>query len=1496
MAISQIPSDVLVDPANGSSSRACPDRNAGTVGLGTFTGQSNDISLNRSFFCINDQLDFIHNGDAEVLDSDPDATTPPGIGYAWYTCPPTIDRPNLDAVFTDPCLLTNPTPANGIYVYVDDITGDATFQNGNQIGGQSIPDFFNGGEPVEMWFAPVTIDAVSAGQAIFEGSPSGSCVHVNTSAAFSIVYLTPVSGINRRVISDGSGGCLGSFEVRGGLPQFTNTESYTITIEHEDMPGTFATLQGSNYGHGDEVTFSFTQEGTYQVVIEDGKSCAQSFSIDLLCTNPVSFTIGSAMANMGDVVCIPITIDGFIDMGTTSFDIVWDPNIFEYVSNTGFLIDSDPLAQLVDTRVNEGRLRVLWLARNLLTGQTEPDGTVFFELCLRAIGECGEETPIFFDGNVIVADFNNNDLAYLVNDGSAQVNIGSLSALADVCPDDGTGTGSIKITMCGGMPNYSINYSGPSGGTGTISEQNGMQLIENLMAGNYTFNITDALGDMLVVPVTIPAGSIHSVSLSVDDPTCWYSSDGKVGLNISPSGTYGIAWSTNEFNVDTIRNVGNGQYQITVTDDNGCAVTESVTVNTAPIVLTSQVTDATCQSSANGSVNVSGTGGTPLYVFQWDGFPPSAPSTTNNRTNLMRGSYGLTVTDAVGCFVVDSFTIEANQQISVDQVIATDAICNGDSTGHLRVEVSTVGAPLGTYLFEWERNLVDVSSWFANGSNFSEDRPDRSGLPAGQYDVRITDFDQGADCFLDTFFTISEPPPIEVSLNLRIDETCNPGSDGEIRISASGGRGTGPASYIYDWDDRPSINDFTPTQQGLSAGDFPVRIYDSSDLMCWLDTVFYLQQEEGPEILSFDSVSISCGSGMDGELEVFYVRPIGQSFDVNWTDQNDDTYTGDRITGLDPGTYTVTVTASAGCSSVDTVTLGAATDITLDSVHYNIPTCPGGGNGSVTIFASGPGGGLHYEWNHMNGSDNALLPSVGEGTYTVTITADGSNCDPLIIDTLTIRPPMIFDVMFSGITGATCPGICNGEATVMATGGMGAIGYRWSNGDLTPTTTGLCPGMNFVIINDMLCSDTFYIDIPAADSISLSVAFDHPTCFGDSDGFITLTPSGSNPPFNVSWNDGPVGPDRTLIGEGLYIATTSDAMGCERIDSFNLMAPDELMATVEPSDLLQITCAGRNDGRATIAVVGGNGGYTYDWTPDVSSTNAGQNLMPGNYTVVVTDVEGCTDVVMFDISEPDAIQFIFGDQSQIQCFGETAEFTVDTAFSGAGGPYTFTVNNGVQQELGQTVQLLGGDYVITVIDSSGCFIDSTITISQPPEITLDIGPDITVTLGDSVMLEIISIGGAFPIDSFIWTSTGNDLSCINCPTPWITPATDATVNLTVVDSTGCRAQDELLVFVDASRKVYIPNAFSPNNDGINDVFEVFTGLGVREIELMYIFNRWGDKVFEGRNLTPDSRGSGGWDGTFKGELLNPGVFAFVVQVSFVDNKVITYNGEVQLVK
>ena len=140
------------------------------------------------------------------------------------------------------------------------------------------------------------------------------------------------------------------------------------------------------------------------------------------------------------------------------------------------------------------------------------------------------------------------------------------------------------------------------------------------------------------------------------------------------------------------------------------------------------------------------------------------------------------------------------------------------------------------------------------------------------------------------------------------------------------------------------------------------------------------------------------------------------------------------------------------------------------------------------------------------------------------------------------------------------------------------------------------------------------------------------------------------------------------------------------------------------------------------------------------------------------------------------------------------------------------------------------------------------------------------------------------------------MSCPTCEGTWVYNSVPTLYTWTVTDAHGCTGSASILVNVDYDRDVFIPNVFSPNDDGRNDDFKIYTGLGVTKINYFRIFDRWGNLIHEEHDLLPDANGAGKWDGSFHGDQMNPGVFIFVAEISFIDNTTLTYKGDITLVK
>ena len=195
------------------------------------------------------------------------------------------------------------------------------------------------------------------------------------------------------------------------------------------------------------------------------------------------------------------------------------------------------------------------------------------------------------------------------------------------------------------------------------------------------------------------------------------------------------------------------------------------------------------------------------------------------------------------------------------------------------------------------------------------------------------------------------------------------------------------------------------------------------------------------------------------------------------------------------------------------------------------------------------------------------------------------------------------------------------------------------------------------------------------------------------------------------------------------------------------------------------------------------------------------------------------------------------------------------------------------------------------MDANGCTNTVAATVTQPPELIVDAGQDVRIELGYGTSLNAVP---NFPVEGYEWMLP-DSLSCIACPNPDANPVNTTTYTVTVVDAEGCTAQDSVTVRVIKNRPIYPPNAFSPNDDGTNDRFTIYAGPGVREIEELKVFNRWGGMVYEAENFPPNDPAFG-WDGTFKGERAAIGVYAFFARVEFIDGVVVLVEGDLQLVR
>lgn len=1533
----QIPANITLRGETGALRVVpCTDNDAGTIGFGALIGQSNDVSPDTIYLCLGDTLPLLHNGDFR-LDGDPNPATPAGISYAFYDCRPTADGPDLAAIQADPCLNQTsplvfmganlPLGPQGVWLTVM----DNAIGNVNLINSGFHQEAFNMGvpEPIQLWFAPITVDNIASLQ--YEGG--GGCVSASIGEAFSVVYLEAVQ-VTEDFPNFGPG-LQGAFSVEGGLPEFEANTTYTsVTITHTGGNGLTGTVQTANAGHGDTIIYTVPRPGEYEVVVEDGKSCA---AIDTV-VMPVIFSAGTANGANGDTVCVAIRVDNLADVDNAQFNLNWNPAVLDFVEvrnlNNGLPALDNGAFNTNPAITDGGRLPFAWA--DFFGGSNSlPDGSILFEACFEVIGNLGENSAITFSDMptpIEVGNTNNTPGMYPFELVPGRVNVTTSTLLVEVAQDsvscNGLSDGAFTVTVSGGIGPYNFTWntvppSGPENGPITIPMPGGSSTVGGRVAGEYRVIVVDsdmpANRDTAFIEVL--QGPSLGISLLTTQPSCFGLSNGSVTAQVTlegvvqpnPGSSFTFTWNNNPNNIPSLMNVPSGFYAVTVSDPAGCTAMASTTLSQPSqlqvLAANTTITDATCTGAMDGAILVGATGGTPTggnYTYAWSGGLGTITANTAQVSDLDPGVYSVTVTDGNNCTTQQSFTVSAAKILAVNLVNLEDISCNGAGDGSIEVNGTTTGQPpFGAFTYNWR--TIPPGQTFTGALI--------SNLGPGQYAVTVTDSDP-AGCSVSDTFTITEPAPLAIQQLELANETCaGGGDDGRITIGVTGG----VYPYTYNWSD----GQMDSTAVNLSEGMYTVDVEDANG--CTVSQVFSITAPTPPQVTQLDNDTLACFDDTDGSLTV-QATPGGAPIqNYSWSNGA----AGQTAANLSPGAYSVTITASDGCFTVDTALVIAPLPLALDSIVAASPNCPGDDNGSLTVYVSGGTMPYTYIWSNQPTNDTLqfnLYPGLSAGNYPATV-VDANGCTPLPLLGTVIDPPGI-EVDFSGISPVSCfEGACDGGATATAgysDGGAGVFNFSWESGEsnmgvMSSTASALCKDWQTVVVTDANgCFGVDSVQVPSPPEIVLTSTLSNVSCNGFSDGAITAIPSGGTPGYTFLWEQtGEITATISGLAAGAYNVVVTDANGCTEPLEVDITEPDELMISVNQLETQDVSCFGLEDGILVVTYnsddrVNEVGPAPYTWSSNVplgsaSPLGVATNLPAGAYSVTITDVEGCQDSLSYTIMEPSEIMAVVPDPEDPLCFNSTAKVFIDTVSGGAGASladYQYMVDgNGILLPVNVPADIFGdGAHDVEIFDLNGCSTILQVEIDQPDEILVTFAEDpFVVELGDTTrQLQPIITPLSTQVDSFIW-SPADYLSDPTVRNPFVRPLESLEYELTVVDINGCEGIGSVFVELDANRNIYIPNVFSPNGDGVNDEFRVFPCVGVSSIASVNIFDRWGNQVYQndGQDVSSGLYCIGGlplWDGRFKGSEMKPGVYVYVIEVEFLDKVSLVYRGDVSILR
>jgi gliding motility-associated-like protein len=877
--------------------------------------------------------------------------------------------------------------------------------------------------------------------------------------------------------------------------------------------------------------------------------------------------------------------------------------------------------------------------------------------------------------------------------------------------------GNIAVTATGGNGG-AFTFVWSTGATGTP--------LLNVGAGTYTVTATDINGcqdSMTIVIADPPAITISFTSTDVD---CFGSNTGTATATASggTSGVFTYAWD-NTATGATISGLIAGSYIVTATDGNGCTGVDTVVINEPASALTvsADSTDETCAGAADGTATATGSGGTGTITYAWSNSGTGATIST-----LSAGTYTVTATDGNGCIATAQTVVNSPAaSVSVNIIDSTDISCFGGNDGD--AEAGNASGGTGPYSYTWSNS--------GTGQTIST-------LTAGTYTVTAQDANgcEGTD----------EVTLIQPAVALSVDTSTTPAScNGSATGTATASGAGGTATYTYVWSNAAT----GATATGLAAGSYTVTATDANG--CTATNIAVVGQPATVTV-SISTTQPSC-SGGTGSATATGSGGNG-SFTYAWSNSS----TGATVTGLAAGTYTVTATDGNGCTGTSQTTINAATvisvAITTDSVD-----CFGGSNGSATAAGSGGSGTFTYAWS--NSGTGATISSLSAGTFTVTAT-DGNGCTAAA--SAIVGQPASGVTVSMAKTDVSCFGGNNGTVTATPAGGTPSYTFSWSNSGTSNPITNLTQGTYTVTVSDSRgCTTTGSITVAQpAVLFAFTSLVTQPSCNTTSDGTVQSFGFQGTSPYSYLWNTGATTQTLSGIPAGTYTVTVTDVNGCTDTEDETLVAPNPLVLTMDTNSE---SCTGAADGEASVAVSGGTGPYSFSWST-TSTNDTIFSLTAGNYTVTLTDANGCTDASTVTVDALTGVT-LAASGTNPSCNGNNDGTATATATGAA--TLTYAWSNSATTSTINT--LTAGSYTVTVTDGNGCFDLDTVVLVDPSILVATATPVLYETCAGNDGQATVNVTGAQGTTTFAWSNSATTQS--------ITGLTANTFTVTVTDANGC---------------------------------------------------------------------------------------------------------------
>jgi len=1007
--------------------------------------------------------------------------------------------------------------------------------------------------------------------------------------------------------------------------------------------------------------------------------------------------------------------------------------------------------------------------------------------------------------------------------------------LCDFTPDlgdDQTVCSGVPVTLDPG-PGVSFAWS-PGGATSPT--------LTVTTPGTYSVTVTDADGCTGTDNIVVSIGSTLSPDLGPDIAFC----EGESAI-LNPGTFPNYVWTGGSTD-PTLTVTTGGTYSVTVSDGVGCSGTNSilVTVNPNPTV-SFNIPEIECFGD---QISISYTGSAvaaDTYTWDFDGGTVASGSGIGPYT-VSWGAAGphtisLDVETVAGCINNGSQDVTEPSQLVASVAIDNMVSCNGYCDGGATVTVSGATTP---YTFDW--------------SNSAETAISVTTLCANTYNVTVTD-DNGCSVATNSI-VITEPDGLTVT-DVITDAQCYGYSDGSVDITVSGGQ----VPYSYEWTNDTYGQDLF----SVSAGSYSVTISDGNTCT---STYTYIVGQPPVFAANISSVQhVSCFGECDGSATVTVVGGV-PAYIIDWESGG----SGNVESALCGGTYDVSVTDANGCTVSTVVVITEPPVLAANILQWEDISCYGYDDGTATVTVTGGTGPYTYSWSSGTGATIATGMEPGNNTVTVT---DDNECS--VTASVVLTEPTQITSTISGVD-LVCHGYQNGSVNLEVAGGSPPYTYLWSNMISDQDLFGISGGDYYVTVTDANgCTITNHQFIYEPPAINITTSPDAYICISNST-IISAAATGGTFPYTYVWNGSMVGASQSVspIVDQTYNLTVTDAQGCTNTATVVVYVYDSLELKLSIED--PVICLGEP---AVINSVfsGGNGGPYILSLEDGTYINNPYVTYPEesmSFRIYLNDWCG-TPSVYADISviviDPPVVTFagddLAGCEPHLVNFNAYSENTaLEYLWNFGNGNYSFIQNPTTNYQYDGVF-----DVSVTVTDTNGCKTTETISdyITVYPLPVARFYPEPPTTSVLKPFIYFNNVSSDYVTENY-WFFGDGDSSDLESPLHYY-PAEEREYDVTLIVETayGCRDTATAPVSILDEYTFWAPTGFTPNNDGINDIFFV-DGHGI-DVEnfAMYIYDRWGELVFTTNEFDPENPQNNGWDGRIKDNKLAPsGVYTWLV--------------------